>query len=436
MAAVMKHIYQLFILLCLLVACTEDRIGVTPEPATSAAMVTNLPEQATVTPTPMTTIIPTTTSLASQSYPAPDNRTIGEQQYLPLVQNENAPYPAPLVLPSTTPTATSTPTPLPTPTPTIDFTAIRQQLQASGQDLSFVKIGFHTSIGGNRHGLDVWMHRLDEAGVPFFLKSVDDAGPLFEAQQLAQASSVPHTLVYRRSGQEYDVPRYDLPPEQAAELHWQLHREVFPPELDPNLVWIETINEVDKNQAEWLGHFALKTAELALADGFKWAAFGWASGEPEPEQWQTPAMLDFLRLAGSNPERLAISVHEYSFLPEDIADQYPYKVGRFQQFYQIADQYNIPRPTLLITEWGWAYQNIPSVSQAMQHIAWAADLYAPYPQIRGAAIWHLGCCFADVDDQTQRLIAPLTEYALGNYFTAPLPPAQAPIDIERKRPKP
>jgi hypothetical protein len=278
------------------------------------------------------------------------------------------------------------------------------------------------------------MRRLDEAGVPFFLKSADDAGPLFEAQQLVQASGVPHTLVYRRSGEGFDVPRYDLPPDQAAELHWQRHREAFPVELDPSLVWIETINEVDKNQAEWLGQFALKTAELALADGFKWAAFGWASGEPEPEQWQTPSMLAFLRLAASNPDRLAIAIHEYSYLPEDIAHEYPYKVGRFQQLFQIVDQYNIPRPTLLITEWGWAYREIPSVSQAMEHIAWAADLYAPYPQIRGAAIWHLGCCFSDVDDQTQRLIAPLTEYALSNYFIAPLPPAQAAIDVERKRP--
>jgi hypothetical protein len=331
-------------------------------------------------------------------------------------------------------TPSPTDTPVPTPTPTIDFTAVRQQLQANGQELGFVKIGFHTSVGGNRQGLDVWMRRLDEAGVPFFLKSVDDAGPLFEAQQLVQASGVPHTLVYRRSGNEYDVPNYSLSPDEAARQHWQLHRDVFPPELDPSIVWIETINEVDKNQSEWLAQFALKTAELAWADGFKWAAFGWASGEPEPEHWQTPSMLEFLRLAAANPDRLAIALHEYSFLPDDIADLYPYKVGRFQTLFQIVDQYGIGRPTVLISEWGWAYQDVPSVSVAMQHIAWSADLYAPYPQVKGAATWHLGCCFSDVDDQTQRLIAPLTEYALGNYFAIPLPPNQAAIDVERKRP--
>ena len=435
MAPVIKRI-QLIPLLCLLVACADNLLEMTPEPATSVAMVTDLPEAATFTPTPIprTAVLPANTPLPNAPYPASNTPTTSEQQYLPHVQGESQPYPVPTLPSSATPTAAPTNTPVPTPTPTIDFAAVRQQLQANGQDLSFVKIGFHISGGGNRQGVDSWMRRLDEAGVPFFLKSVDDAGILFEAQQLVQASGVPHTLVYRRSGEGYDVPPYHLPPEQAAELHWQYHRDAFPSELDPSLVWLETINEVDKNQAEWLGQFALKTAELALADGFKWAAFGWASGEPEPEQWQTPAMLEFLRLAANYPDRLAIAIHEYSFLTEDIADQYPYKVGRFQQLYQIVDQHHIPRPTLLITEWGWAYQNVPPVPQAMEHIAWAADLYAPYPQIRGAAIWHLGCCFADIADQTQRLVAPLTEYALGNYFAVPLPPAQALIDVERKRP--
>jgi hypothetical protein len=98
------------------------------------------------------------------------------------------------------------------------------------------------------------------------------------------------------------------------------------------------------------------------------------------------------------------------------------------------DDLGIPRPTVLITEWGWAYQDIPPVPVALEHIEWASRLYAPYPEIKGAATWHLGCCFADVADQTQKLIQPLTEYALGNYFAIPLPPAQAPIQPEVYRP--
>jgi hypothetical protein len=266
-----------------------------------------------------------------------------------------------------TPTPQPTNTPLPTPTPTIDFSAVRQNLLAQGNELGFIKIGFHLSVGGNIDGLDVWMRRLDEAGVPFFLKSADNAGPIYEAQELAKISGVPHTLVYRRSGNEYDVPDYTLSPQEAAVKHWEAHTSIFPPELDPSMVWLETINEVDKNRAEWLGQFALATAEMALADGYKWAAFGWSSGEPELETWQAPSMLQFLRLAAANPDRLAIALHEYSFLPDTITDQYPFKVGRFQQFFQLMDDLGIPRPTVLITEWGWAYQDMPPVPVALEH---------------------------------------------------------------------
>ena len=328
-----------------------------------------------------------------------------------------------------------TDTPAPTPTLTIDFKAVQAQLHSEGSDLGFVKIGFHAGGGGNRNGLGQWMHRLDAAGVPFFIKSADDAGPLVEAQQILRSSQVPHTLVFRRTGNEYDTPNYDLPPEEAARNHWQLHLAAFPPELDPDLVWIETVNEVDKNKAEWLGQFALETARLAQADGFRWAAFGWSSGEPEISDWQSPSMLAFLRLAGENPDRLAIALHEYSYLDYDIAHEYPYKVGRFQQMYQVTDQQGIPRPTVLITEWGWEYQDVPGSSQALQDISWAAELYAPYPEIKGAAIWYLGGGFAGIADQAQKLIVPVTEYSLGNYFAIPLPPDQVSINPEQYRPR-
>jgi hypothetical protein len=354
----------------------------------------------------------------------------GSDLFLPFVSEPAAP--------TTTqrpPTATATPTPI----PTVDFTAVRSELSAQGLALSPVKIGFHVGIGGNSEGLEEWMRALDAAGIPFFLKSVDNAQPLLFAQELMKQSGVPHVLVYRKAAggndnYDWDVPNYALPAEQAAEIHWQMHRDAFPPELDPSLVWLETINEIDKNVAEWLGQFALKTAELAMNDGFRWAAFGWASGEPEPEQWQTPSMLAFLRLAGNNPDRLAIALHEYSYVRDDIGDQYPYKIGRFQRLFQIADEHNIPRPTVLITEWGWEYQELPSPAQAMQDITWASQLYAPYPQVKGAAIWFLGGGFGDIAELAQPLIEPVTDYSLQNYYTAPLSPAQAPIQPEAYQP--
>ncbi len=324
-------------------------------------------------------------------------------QYLPIIIK--SPYETPL------------PAPIPfTTTAPIDVQAVSDALHEQGLTLATNKVGFHTGIGGNIEGLDEWMTALDSAGVPIFLKSADNAEPLYNAQQLMAVSGVPHVLVYRRTGNQYDVPNYDLPPEQAAIEHWERHKAAWPPELDPDVVWIETLNEIDKNRSEWLAEFAYKTAQLALADGYKWAAFGWSSGEPEPEHWESPAMLNFLRLVSQHPDRLAIALHEYSYEVEDIGRWYPYLIGRFQTLFEVCDQHGIDRPTVLITEWGWEYQNVPEPDLAMEHIQWASWLYAAYPQVKGAAIWYLGGYFGDVHDQTQLLILPVQDYSLSHYF--------------------
>ncbi len=334
-------------------------------------------------------------------------------RYLPIVNilPGPEPLPPPLIFSSTTP---------------VDFEAARAALIGQGLVLATNKIGFHTGIDGNRDGLEDWMTALDAAGVPIFLKSADDAEPLYQAQQLMQQSGVPHVLVFRRTGNQYDVPNYNLPPPAAAQQHWQLHKAAWPPELDPSLVWIETVNEVDKNRAEWLGEFALVTAQLALADGYKWAAFGWSSGEPEMTHWSSPKMLEFLRVAGNYPDRLAIALHEYSYEADDIGRLYPYLVGRFQSLFEVCDRHNIRRPTVLITEWGWEYNHVPDPVTAMTHISWAAWLYAAYPQVKGAAIWYLGGNFSSIADETQLLISPVQDYSLSHYFGRT--PGQGAID--------
>jgi hypothetical protein len=90
--------------------------------------------------------------------------------------------------------------------------------------------------------------------------------------------------------------------------------------------------------------------------------------------------------------------------------------------FDVCDASGIPRPTVLIIEFGWVYDNIAdSVQQAMEvDLPWAAELYAPYPEVKGAAIWYLGAGFGGIADEAQPLIAPLTEYALQNYFVTQL----------------
>ncbi|MFN2135735.1 MAG: hypothetical protein ACK2UK_07270, partial [Candidatus Promineifilaceae bacterium] len=317
------------------------------------------------------------------------------------------------------------------PVPTLDFAALRSDLEAQGEELTFVKTGFHVTLPEDRTLLDGWMTRLDAAGVPIFIKTVDNAEPLYKAQELMRKSGVPHVLVFRATG---GVPHYELPPQQAAQIHWEMHRDLFPPELDPSLVWVETLNEPDRTNSEWLAEFALETARLAMADGFRWAAFGWASGEPEPEHWQGPKMQEFLRLAGENPDKIAIALHEYSYLKDEIGHEYPYKIGRFQELFRIVDELGIPRPTVLITEWGWEHNEIPAPERAIKDLRWVAELYAAYPQVKGAAIWNLGigCCFGDISEQVQEIIEPVTELSLTTYFAKP--PGQQAVDEAKFQP--
>lgn len=409
-----------------------------PDPAVTVATNTDneagYPGPATAAP-----LESTPHSGADPTIPDAINSTSTEAIYFPVIGEGEADTSA-IATPTVAslPTATATPPSptveaiigaLPTRINVIDFAAVGEDLTAQGQQLAYNKIGFHVTFLEKSDELDSYMQSLDAEGVPFFLKSVDNAEPLYKAQELMKVSGVAHTLVYRST--RYDVPDYELDPILAAEHYWELEKAIWPPELDPGLVWFETTNEPDKNRAEWLAEFSLRTAQLALRDGYKWSAFGWSSGEPEPSDWESPAMLELLRLIGENPDQLAIALHEYSYVAADIGHEFPHKVGRFLDLFAIADKHGIPRPTVLITEWGWTYNDIPAEPDAMEDVAWAARLYGAYPEVLGAAIWNLGKLddtLLPLNTQVQGLIDNMLALSLDSYFAAPLPPEQTPLD--------
>ena len=291
------------------------------------------------------------------------------------------------------------------------------------------KIGFHTGPGGNPTGIGDYMRALDAKDIPMVIKSVDHYGPVFEAQELMKKSNVPHVLIFRLSDRhgpndnyKYDTPPYKDPkyvndPEGGAEKHWRKTMAKLPPEFDKERVWLEVINEVDRNLCDWLGRFAVRIANLAQRDGYKVSLFSWAGGEPEPSGWETPGMLKYLRLCGERPNQAAVALHEYSYIVTDIFDQFPFKVGRFQYLFQVCDKHNIPRPTVHITEWGWTLDNVPVPERALKDMQKVGELYAKFPEIQGAAIWYLGGGFAGIADKAQKLIKPVTEFTLNHRFT-------------------
>lgn len=401
-------------------ATATTTVTVTATATISSTLAATATDTATATPTstatPASTSTPTATATL-QSTPIPGQARI----YLPLISSP------PILLDVPVPVSKS---------PPIDFAAERAAAQAKGQDLAFNKIGFHIQLFGGRDGLQSYIEELDAAGVPVVLKTANDAEYLYKAQELGRVSGVEHVLIYRDTTFGRDIPDYTLDPITAARLNWAENRRVFPPELDPARVWMETTNEPDRTKSAWLAEFALEQAKMAVREGARFAAFGWSGGEPEPEHWETPEMLAFLRYAAEHPDQVAVALHEYSFVNEGAGVGYPDLVGRFQALFAAADKHGIPRPTVLITEWGWTCCNdVPKVEKAMDDIAWAAWLYAAYPEVKGAAIWTLGIGggeYGSIGEDVEALIGPLKMYSQSNYFL--FSPGTRPIDADALAP--
>lgn len=276
----------------------------------------------------------------------------------------------------------------------------------------YLPIGFHDGPGGNSDGIgkpDGYMPTLDAAGIPFGIMSADHYGIIEEALTYNKAN---HILVYRPTDQDY--PAYEANPDVAARIVWQAVIAGLPPEFDKENVWLVIWNEPRKEAewGNWLGEAGYEVGQLALRDGYKVALFGYSTGTPDVDSWYTPGMVTFLRLAANHPDQIAVALHEYSLDVKDIRNGFPYLVGRFEFLHDACDEQQIGRPTILITEWGWEYQDVPSPDVAMVHILDIADVYAPYENILFADIWYLGPGFGNIDDQTQRLIAPVTNASL------------------------
>lgn len=291
-------------------------------------------------------------------------------------------------------------------------------------------------------GIGAYMQRLDSAGIPFCLKSVDGVGVVWEGAQLVKASGVPHNLMFRFSIyplRNDDLPDLYMDPEQSAQRHWDrvLARMAQAPEYEDikDIVWLEPTNEIDTHaHHEFLGWFSYYIAKLALADGYRIALSGMNAGQPEPFHWREPGFVAFLELCAENPEMVAVSLHEGKL--GDMNDPpetfYPHLIGRFEWLYEACDEMGIARPTTFLSEWAWAYNNAPSVGPAMEDVAWLAELVSHYPTLRGVFLWNLaaGENWADLDDKLNRLIVPVTEYTLNTTFPDPEPaPLPDPVPV-------
>jgi hypothetical protein len=295
-------------------------------------------------------------------------------------------------------------------------------------------IGFHLGPGGNPTGIGDWMRNLDAAGIQFYIKSVDTYGVLNEAVELARNSGIRHVINYRMASSptyNYDVPNYNLSPSEAASIHWRATIDNLPPEYknDPfhrDLVWLEVVNEVDKERSDWIGWFCLHIATIAGAEGYRVALPAWSTGEPEPEHWLEDGMVAFLTYAAEHTDRVAVAVHEYSLHPELLFEDYPYLIGRIESLFDACDSLGIVHPTTLVTEFGWQATHVPEPAVAIPELERAASYYYDFPNVYGAGIWYLGPGFGGIADKANRLIAPVEEIALDFHYYEIDPPVEPP----------
>ena len=303
--------------------------------------------------------------------------------------------------------------------------------------MAHLKFGFHTGPTGPKPPFSFYQ-TLDNAGIPFTLK-ITDAAPDIQVLELARNSTVPHTIVYRRSvGIKggigvYDVPDYHLPVNEAAKKHFDLHYQELPSEVVGyrDVCWIETINETDKDDdtvVEWTAEFSLYHSQYWLDRGFKYLCFGWAGGCPEPYHWRGQKMLDLLRYVASKPDKLGISLHEYA-LSKDIwngtsaADGSHWLVGRFEHLHDACDDNNIMRPRIVMTEWGWGKDEIllPGQQQRLIDYDEVGRFYAQHANIQGAAIWCLnqGDEWGTIHTKISSDIEPLLQMTLNTVYPEP-----------------
>jgi murein DD-endopeptidase MepM/ murein hydrolase activator NlpD len=280
------------------------------------------------------------------------------------------------------------------------------------------KIGFLTSgAGGNPSGIGQYANVLNAANIPAVIFCNDGMVGISDAL----ATGGDHVLLYRivKDGTEqWSVPDYNLLPKEAAAKHWNKLKPQFHPDFVVNKgkVWLQPINEVDKGRSDWLGNFALEFATIANWEGYKVAMFAWSSGEPEPGHWRTAGMVNYLKYCAAHKEMAAVALHEYSYGQEPMPTVYPWHIGRFQELYKACDELGIKRPYVLISEFGWSYDSIPAISRCLEDVAFAAELYAKYPDVLGAVIWYLGPGFNNIANAAQQLITHITDFTLNTTF--------------------
>lgn len=256
-----------------------------------------------------------------------------------------------------------------------------------------IGVGFHAGTPAYLNGIGDYWRKIAKNGQVLFAKGTDSAGVCKEIQDLThEYPQIEAHAIWRKSSFSWgnDVPDYNADPVAHAHIYWDQIDAAWPQELDKEFVWVEFPNEVDKNQSAWLGDFLEHAALEAIKRGYRFLSPGWATGEPEPEDWAD--LQAFLSLCSDYPERLGVSVHEYTLSEEiSLLDAVPLqRIGRVLALNDYCESVGLDAPTVFITEFGWGANSAPVASIGVPQIIEMLEWYlANAPNVRGIALWCL-----------------------------------------------
>ena len=223
-----------------------------------------------------------------------------------------------------------------------------------------IGVGFHCGEPSLTDGLGEYYNTLAANGHALAAKATDGTAGLYDVQALGGIGIWRKTtFVYTvRIGEEvkyytiWDVPHYNDDPMRQAQFFMQQYFDEWPTGLNKRTNYIETPNEADKNEANFLGEYMVACATLALANGHKYCGPAFAGGEPEPEHWEAPGMLAYLRMCEQHPDDLAVSLHEYTLqgLDVSLADTRTFSHGRVTWLNEVCVKHGIKPPAVFLTE--------------------------------------------------------------------------------------
>ncbi len=302
-------------------------------------------------------------------------------------------------------------------------------------------IGLQSGPTGRPTGIGEMINDLTNAGIAMFSAASDSTSIIYDLQEARRKSGVPHTGNFIPTGYVDDyhlsVPEYrSAHSPKLAIRHWDAVEEKgIPKEIDWDIpcIWISTWNEIrpyvgwgsmekveDWDQpvdgyegyADIIGWQAVEIGKEAVKRGYRWAAFGFAGGNPEPGFWLAPGVVEYLRLCQQHPQQLGVALHEYSF--DETLINRPDHIGRFQQLHQACDQHGLRHPVIQFKEFGWQERWVPEPDKAIAQLIEVAKMYAQHPNIHGAGIWTVQGGWGDLSKRVQKLIPAMHKAALAH----------------------